>query len=166
MSSAKVLRYLHDLHERERALVPEIQAQLAATRSGDYRKQLEGQLSETRAHVRALGARLDELGYVNGSLLGGVVSLAHVGIAQANARRLTPLDLLRPRDPVERILQRARHTASAHAANIADYRALERIAHSAGDATTQSLAARLAAQEQARFDTIIAQIPALADALA
>ena len=61
--------------------------------------------------------------------------------------------------------QRARHAAAAHAANIADYRALERLAHAAEDNVTQTLAARLGAQEQERFDAIIAEIPALTDAL-
>jgi len=87
------------------------------------------------------------------------------GVAQATARRLTPLDLLRPSDAGDRILQRARHAAAAHAANIADYRALDRIAGKAGDTETQALAARLGTQEQQRFDSIIAEIPALTDAL-
>jgi hypothetical protein len=87
------------------------------------------------------------------------------GIAHAGARRLTPLDLLRPSDPGERILQRARHACAAHAANIADYRALDRIAEAAGDHRTQALATRLGEQEQQRFDAIMAEIPALTDTL-
>ncbi|MBE2315674.1 hypothetical protein DVA67_006790 [Solirubrobacter sp. CPCC 204708] len=163
--NARVLRRLHEVYERERALVPEIQAQLAAAPPGGYRDQLQEHLDETRAHIRTLAHRLDELGYRSGSLLTGLVSLVQGTVAQANARRLTPLDLLRPRDPAERILQRARHAAAAHAANIADYRALDRIAQTAGDTTTQALAARLGAQEQHRFDAIIAEIPTLTDAL-
>jgi ferritin-like metal-binding protein YciE len=164
-AQAKVLRYLHDIHERERALLPEIQAQLAAAPPGGYRDELSEHLAETRTHIRALADRLSELGYRNGSVLTGVVSLLQSGVAHASARRLTPLDLLRPSDPSDRVLQRARHAAAAHAANIADYRALDRIAESAGDPITQSLAARLGAQEQQRFDAIIAEIPALTDAL-
>ncbi|MDA0180026.1 DUF892 family protein [Solirubrobacter phytolaccae] len=161
----RVLRRLHDIHERERALVPEIRAQLSAAPPGGYRDELEAHLAETQTHIRLLAGRLSELGYRNGSLVSGVVHLVQSGIAQATARRLTPLDLLRPSDPGDRVLQRARHAAAAHAANIADYRALDRIAGSAGDTTTQALAARLGAQEQERFDAIIAEIPALADAL-
>lgn len=161
----KVLRHLHAIHERERALVPEIRAQLAAAPPGGYRDELAAHLDETRAHIKALADRLSELGYRNGSLLSGVASLVQAGLAQATARRLTPLDLLRPADPADRILQRARHAAAAHAANIADYRALDRIAGHAGDVRTQALAARLGAQEQERFDAMIAAIPALADAL-
>lgn len=161
----KVLRHLHDIHERERALVPEIQAQLAVAPRGGYRDELAAHLDETRAHIRALADRLAELGHRNGSLLAGVTALIHAGVAQATARRLTPLDLLRPKDPADRILQRARHAAAGHAANIADYRALDRIAGKAGDTATQALAARLGAQEQQRFDAIIAEIPALTDAL-
>ena len=161
----KVLRHLHEIHERERALVPEIQAQLSAAPAGGYRDELAAHLDETRTHIRQLANRLSELGYRNGSLLSGVVSLVQAGVAQATARRLTPLDLLRPSDPGDRVLQRARHAAAAHAANIADYRALDRIAGQAGDSETQALAARLGAQEQQRFDAIIAEIPALTDAL-
>ena len=164
-AQAKVLRYLHDLHERERALLPEIQAQLSAAPPGGYRDELSEHLAETRAHIGALATRLRELGYRNGSLLSGIASLVQAGMAQATARRLTPLDLLRPSDPTDRVLQRARHAAAAHAANIADYRALDRIAGRAGDTETQALAARLGAQEQQRFDAIIAEIPALTDAL-
>jgi len=112
-----------------------------------------------------LAGRLADLGYRNGSLLSGVVSLINSGIAHAAARRLTPLDLLRPSDPGERVLQRARHACAAHAANIADYRALERQAEAVGDMETQALAANLGAQEQERFDAIMAEIPALADAI-
>lgn len=162
---ARVLRRLHDLHERERALLPEIHAQLAATPPGGYHDQLEAHLGETQTHIRLLADRLAELGYRNGSLLSGAISLVQSGLAHASARRLSPLDLLRPRDPEERVLQRARHAAAAHAANIADYRALERLSHTAGDNATQTLAARLGAQEQERFDAIIAEIPALTDAL-
>lgn len=160
-AQAKVLRHLHEIHERERALLPEIQAQIAAAPRGGYRDELVAHLDETRVHIRALATRLDELGHRNGSLLAGALA----SIARAAARRLTPLDLLRPRDPGERVLQRARHAAAAHAANIADYRALDRIARAAGDTQTQALAARLGAQEQERFDAIIAEIPALTDAL-
>jgi ferritin-like metal-binding protein YciE len=163
--SPRVLRRLHDIHERERALVPEIRAQLSAAPPGGYRDQLQEHLAETQTHIRALAGRLSELGYRNGSLVSGVVHLVQAGIAQATARRLTPLDLLRPSDPGDRVLQRARHAAAAHAANIADYQALDRIAGGAGDTITQALAARLGAQEQERFDAIIAEIPALADAL-
>ena len=161
----KVLRYLHEIHERERALVPEIKTQIAAAPPGAYRDELIAHLDETRTHIKALATRLSALGYRNGSLLSGVASLVQAGMAQATARRLTPLDLLRPSDPTDRVLQRARHAAAAHAANIAVYRALDRIAGRAGDTETQALAARLGAQEQQRFDAIIAEIPALTDAL-
>ncbi len=55
---------------------------------------------------------------------------------------------------------------AAHASNIADYRALDRIAGAEGDPETQALAVRLGGQEQEGFDAIIAEIPDLADALA
>ena len=162
---AKVLRHLHEIHERERALLPEIEAQLKAAPPGGYHDQLDEHRTETRAHIRVLADRLSDLGYRNGSLLSGVVSLINSGIAHAGARRLTPLDLLRPSDPGERVLQRARHACAAHAANIADYRALERQAEAAGDTQTQALAAQLGAQEQERFDAIMAEIPTLIDTL-
>ena len=93
---ARVLRRLHDLHERERALLPEIRAQLAATPPGGYHDQLEAHLGETQAHIRALADRLAELGYRNGSLLSGVVSARPVG---RRARERAPPHPARPAAP-------------------------------------------------------------------
>ena len=87
------------------------------------------------------------------------------GVARANARLLTPLDLLRPHDADDRIMQRARHVFAAQASNIAIYRVLERHAQAAGDPDTEALAVRLGEQEQETFDRVIAEVPALADAL-
>ena len=36
---AKVLRHLHEIHERERALLPQIEAQLKAAPPGGYQEQ-------------------------------------------------------------------------------------------------------------------------------
>ncbi len=160
----KVLRYLNEAHERERAAVPELRAQIKAAPLGEYRDALERQLAETRRHIGLLAERLTALGYRNGRL-SGVVSLMQAGVARANARLLTPLDLLRPHDADDRIMQRARHVFAAQASNIAIYRALERHAQAAGDPDTEALAVRLGEQEQETFDRVIAEVPALADAL-
>ena len=50
-AEARVLRYLTEMHERERAAVPEIEAQIKAAPDGDYRAGLRAYLDETRRHA-------------------------------------------------------------------------------------------------------------------
>ncbi len=160
-----MLRFLHQIHERERAAVPEIQAQLEAAPSGEYRDALARHLAETRDHIPLLDDRLRSLGYDAGAL-GGLISLVQAGVARATARRLTPLDLLRPHDARDRVLERARHMSAVQASNIADFHTLERLAEAAQDAETQALAGRLGEQEQETFNRIMKKLPALSEALA
>ena len=124
---AQVLRRLHD--------APRARARAAARDPGAARRGAARRLprrSSTRTwtrRARTSGCSRDRLpssATATARCSRASSSLVQSGVAHASARRLTPLDLLRPRDPSDRILQRARHAAAAHAANIADYRALDR----------------------------------------
>ena len=109
-----------------------------------------------------MGERLHALGHETGTR-GRLASVVNGAMARADARLLTPLDLIRPRHADERLLERARHVAAMQASNIAGYRTLERLAAAARDPDTEALAARLGEQEQKTFERILGKIRTLAD---
>ena len=163
-AKARVLRHLNEIHERERAAVPEIKAQIKATPGSDYGEELQRYLEETRRHTALVDERLHALGYETGTA-GRLASFFQGAMARADARLLTPLDLIRPRHADDRVLERARHVAAVQASDIAGYRTLERLAAAAGDPDTEALAARLGEQEQQTFDRILGKLQTLADTL-
>jgi ferritin-like metal-binding protein YciE len=161
----KIVQYLNEAHGSELALVRQLQAQIAMTPQGQYRKGLETHLRETRRHAERVEARLSELGEGNNPLqagLGGLESL----IGQALALTKTPLDLVRGSGGEEKVLKNAKDSCAAEALEIATYTALARLARNAGDADTERLAKSILADEQKMLDRLLKEIPGLTDAVA
>ena len=158
----KIVQYLNEAHGAERALVRQLQAQIAMTPRGQYRDGLETHLNETRRHAERLERRLGELGQGNNPLqvgLGAVESL----IGQALALTKTPLDLVRGTGGEEKVLKNAKDSCAAEALEIATYTALARLARTAGDAKTEKLAKSVLADEQKMLDRLLREIPRLTD---
>jgi ferritin-like metal-binding protein YciE len=135
----KIVQYLNEAHGSELALVRQLQAQIAMTPQGQYRKGLETHLRETRRHAERVEARLSELGEGNNPLQAGLGALESL-IGQALALTKTPLDLVRGSGGEEKVLKNAKDSCAAEALEIATYTALARLARNAGDADTERLA--------------------------
>jgi ferritin-like metal-binding protein YciE len=161
----KITQYLHEAHASETGLVRDLQAQIAITPEGSYRKGLEKHLDETRSHAERLEKRIGELGHAGNPVLAGlgaVESLSAQWLAMAKA----PFDLLRGSGGEEKVLKNAKESAAAEALEIATYTAIERLARQTGDQETARLAASIRDDEQRMLDFVLGEIPALAEAVA
>jgi ferritin-like metal-binding protein YciE len=161
----KIVQYLAEAHGAELALVRQLQAQIAMTPRGQYRDGLDTHLQETRLHAERLEGRLAELGQGNNPLQVGLGALESL-VGQALALTKTPLDLVRGSGGEEKVLKNAKDSCAAEALEIATYTALARLAHSAGDATTERLAESVLRDEHRMLDRLLKEIPRLTDAVA
>lgn len=164
-SRRKVVQYLREGHAAELGLRRDLQTQIAMTPPGRYRTLLERHLRETDRHAERLGERLAELGETRGRVelgIGTATTLASQLLSIGNVG----LGLVRGSAGEERVLRNAKDTCAAEALEIATYTALERIAKDADDRRTAKLAAWIRADEEAMLRKVLAEIPALADAVA
>ena len=161
----KIAQYLNEALMTERALVRELQTQIALTPRGRYRAELERHLDETREHAERVSSRLDALG-ARGNPLATAAELAETMFAQVVAMSRLPLVLMRGASAEEKLLKNAKDAASSEALEIATYRAVERLAQRTGDQTTADLAASILRDEQRMLDLILEEIPRLTDAVA
>ncbi len=160
----KITQYLGEAHSMELALVSDLQAQIAMTPRGSYRKALENHLDETREHADRVAKRLKELGYGSNPLeVAG--SAAQKIIGQALSLGKAPLDLVRGSGGEEKILKNAKDACATEALEIATYIAIERLARDLDDAKTAKLAAAIRADEERMLSAIREELTALADAV-
>ena len=164
-SERKILQYLDEAHATEAALVRVLQTQIAVTPRGDYRKLVEGHLEETRDHAERIEQRRAQLGHHDDPFT-LAVGLAETMVGQAIAFGKAPFDLLRGSGGEEKVLKNAKDTCASEALEIATYRAIERLARTLGDRETAGLAASIRADEERMLEGVLAEIPALAEAVA
>jgi ferritin-like metal-binding protein YciE len=167
----KTIQYLDDARRSEQALARVLQAQIAVTPRGAFRKALEAHLRQTGEHADRLHGRLSELGAGDGAFglgldLGLGLGLLESVLAQAQALALIPVDLVRRSGGEEKVLKNAKDACAAEALEIATYTALERLAQAVGDTRTAELAASIRADEQKMLDRLLKEIPRLTDAVA
>jgi ferritin-like metal-binding protein YciE len=160
----KIVQYLNEAHAMEKALVTTLQAQIAMAPRGSYRNGLESHLRVTRHHASRVQRRLDELGG-GGSPIQAGLGLVQSFVGQALALGKTPFDLVRGTGGEEKVLKNAKDACAAEALEIATYTAIEHLASSVGDETTQALANSIRADEQKMLDRISREIPKLTDAV-
>ncbi|HET9073111.1 MAG TPA: DUF892 family protein [Solirubrobacteraceae bacterium] len=161
----KVAQYLAEARASEDALVRVLQSQIAMAPAGSFRSGLERHLEETRHHSEQLSRRLGELDAGGGPVAAAVSTIEGV-VGQALALGKTPLDLLRGSSGEEKVLKNAKDAAASEALEIATYTAIERLARSVGDDTTAEMAAGIRAEEERMLAAVMAEIPALTDAVA
>lgn len=160
----KIVQYLNEAHATEQALVTMLQSQIAMTPGGSYREGLESHLRETHDHAKRVQRRLDELGQGSSPIQAGVGLIQSV-VGHAVALAKTPLDLVRGTGGEEKVLKNAKDACASEALEIATYTAIERLASSVGDKTTQALADSIRADEQRMLERILKEIPKLTDAV-
>jgi ferritin-like metal-binding protein YciE len=160
----KIVQYLSEAHAMEQALVTMLRSQIAMTPSGSYRDGLESHLRETHDHASRVQRRLDELGQSSSPIQAGV-GLVQSIVGQALALGKTPLDIVRGTGGEEKILKNAKDACATEALEIATYTAIERLANSVSDKTTQALADSIRADEQKMLDRILREIPKLTEAV-
>ena len=161
----KIVQYLNEAHATELALVRELQAQIAVTPSGRYRKGLEQHLQETREHAQRVEERLGELAQGSSPLQVGVGVFQSVA-GQALAVAKTPLNLIRGSGGEEKVLKNAKDSCAAEALEIATYTSLARLANAVGDQKTERLAKSVLEDEQRMLKRVLDEIPRLTDAVA
>jgi ferritin-like metal-binding protein YciE len=164
-AKGKIIQYLNEALATERALVTTLQAHIAMTPQGPYRRLLQRHLRETRAHAAAIDERLSAYG-PTGSLLTATIGLAETVIGQALTLAKGPLDLLRGGpDTEEKQLKNAKDECATEALEIATYDALEALAEAAGDSETAKLAREHRAEEERMLADLRALIPDLTRAV-
>jgi ferritin-like metal-binding protein YciE len=159
-AKAILIQYLNEALATERALVTTLQAHVAMTPRGPYRRLLERHLRETRGHAAALDARLSALG-ASASLIESTLGLAETVIGQVLSLAKTPLDLFRGHGGEEKLLKNAKDECATEALEIATYDALEALADATGDSETARLAREHRADEERMLADLRALIPAL-----
>jgi ferritin-like metal-binding protein YciE len=158
---ALISRYLDELHAIEVALVTTLQAHVAMTPPGSYRRLLERHLGETRQHAEAIERRRAEMGEAGGLVDSALGLVDHV-VGQVLALSKAPIDLLRGANRAEKLLKNARDECATEALEIAAYDALEHVARAVGDRKTAELATRHRGQEERMLKALRAEIPGLA----
>ncbi|MCX9193778.1 hypothetical protein C3Y87_20840 [Carbonactinospora thermoautotrophica] len=138
----KVVQYLQETRAAEYTLIDLLAVHIAITPKSDYRQMLESQLQRSRERGRRLSKRLEELGE-HRTLRYISFGVARVVGGQAVALAAVSLQLLRGPGGEEKLLKNARDACAAAALLVADYRALEQVAHTVGDKATAKLAAEL-----------------------
>jgi ferritin-like metal-binding protein YciE len=154
--------HLQNARALELGLVRTLQAHVAVTPAGEYRRGLERHLRETRDHARTIERRLHEIGG-GPSLLDRGASLLKSTVAQAVALSKGPLDLLQARGGgAELLLSNAQSEAASEALEIATYTSIENLASAVGDERTAELARTIRADEERVLAELNALIPRLA----
>lgn len=160
-----ILRYLEEANATEVALQRDLEAQIAMTPRGPYRKDLERHLRETRDHAERVQRRASELGLRRDPIRLGV-GFIEAAIGQALSLGRAPLILLRGSGGEEKVLKNAKDAAAAEALEIATYTAIERLAEQTGDTETARLAASIRSDEERMLERVREHLTALTDDVA
>ena len=163
----KIIKYLHEAHATERALIRVLQTQIAIAPRGSHRDGLEAHLQQTRAHARRVRRRLAQLGQAGDgpNLVGFGVGVAQTIVGQALALGKAPLDLVRGSNREEKVLKNAKDACASEALEIATYTAIQDVAKSVGDSATARLATSIRTDEKRMLDRLLREIPKLTDAV-
>ncbi|HEY4027887.1 MAG TPA: DUF892 family protein [Candidatus Dormibacteraeota bacterium] len=124
----KLVEYIEDAHAMERGVEQMLKSMIASTRDPEMKSMLEHHLEETREQQQRLKHRLEAVGK-------GTSSLKDVGAAAA-ALPKGLFDQVRGDKPG----RNARDGYATEHLEIAAYELLERVARSAGDEATASVA--------------------------
>jgi ferritin-like metal-binding protein YciE len=155
---AKLVQYLSEAYGKERELEAALQAHIAMTAKGPYRKRLQQHLKETKQHAKQVERRIKKLGG------GGQTLQSAVGKIAAAAKG--PLHAIRGGGEQEKMLKNAKTEYWNEHEEIATYLGIETLAEKVGDRETAKLAKAIRREEERMAQFLQGQIKQLSGAVA
>ena len=154
---AKLVQYLGEAYGKERELETALQAHIAMTAKGPYKKRLQQHLKETKAHAKQVERRIKQLGG------GGQTLQSAVGKLTAAAKG--PLHAVRGSGEQEKMLKNAKTEYFNEHEEIATYLAIETLAEKVKDSETAKLARAIRREEEKMAGFLERQIKSLSGAV-
>jgi ferritin-like metal-binding protein YciE len=155
---AKLVQYLSEAYGKERELEAALQAHIAMTVKGPYKKRLQQHLKETKQHAKQVERRIKKLGG------GGQTLQGTVGKLTAAAKG--PLHAIRGSGEQEKMLKNAKTEYFNEHEEIATYLAIETLAEKVKDSETAKLARAIRREEEKMANFLQGQIKSLTGAVA
>jgi ferritin-like metal-binding protein YciE len=154
---AKLVQYLSEAYGKERELEAALQAHIAITEKGPYKKRLQQHLKETKSHAKQVERRIKKLGG------GGQTLQSAVGKLAAAAKG--PLHAIRGDSEQEKLLKNAKTEYWNEHEEIATYLGIETLAERVGDSETAKLAKAIRREEEKMAAFLLGQIKQLTGAV-
>ncbi|MGN6257033.1 MAG: DUF892 family protein [Solirubrobacterales bacterium] len=154
---SKLVQYLSEAYGKERELETALQAHIAMTAKGPYKKRLQQHLKETKQHAKQVERRIKQLGG------GGQTLQTAVGKLQAAAKG--PLHAVRGSGEFEKMLKNAKTEYFNEHEEIATYLAIETLAEKVRDSETAKLAKAIRREEERMAQFLQGQIKQLTNAV-
>lgn len=154
---AKLVQYLSEAYGKERELEAALQAHIAMTAKGPYKKRLLQHLKETKVHAKQVERRIKQLGG------GGQTLQSAVGKLTAAAKG--PLHAIRGDGEQEKMLKNAKTEYFNEHEEIATYLAIETLAEKLSDSETAKLARAIRREEERMARFLAGQIKSLTGAV-
>jgi ferritin-like metal-binding protein YciE len=154
---AKLVQYLSEAYGKERELETALQAHIAMTAKGPYKKRLQQHLKETKSHAKQVERRIKKLGGGGQTLQGTVGKLA--------AAAKGPLHAIRGDGEQEKMLKNAKTEYWNEHEEIATYLGIETLAEKVGDSETAKLARAIRREEEKMANFLQGQIKQLTGAV-
>jgi ferritin-like metal-binding protein YciE len=154
---AKLVQYLSEAYGKERELEAALQAHIAMTAKGPYKKRLQQHLKETKSHAKAVERRIKKLGGGKQTLQGASGKLTAVAKA--------PLHAIRGDGEAEKMLKNAKTEYFNEHEEIATYLAIETLAGKVRDSDTAKLAREIRREEERMATFLQGQIKQLTNAV-
>jgi ferritin-like metal-binding protein YciE len=155
---AKLVQYLSEAYGKERELETALQAHIAMTAKGPYKKRLQQHLKETKAHAKQVERRIKKLG-------GGGQTL-QTAVGKLTAAAKGPLHAIRGDSEQEKMLKNAKTEYFNEHEEIATYLAIETLAEKVQDSETAKLARGIRREEERMASFLQGQIKSLTGAVA
>jgi ferritin-like metal-binding protein YciE len=154
---AKLVQYLSEAYGKERELEAALQAHIAMTEKGPYKKRLQQHLKETKQHAKQVERRIKKLGGGGQTLQGAVGKVA--------ALAKGPLHAIRGDSEQEKQLKNAKTEYWNEHEEIATYLGIETLAEKVGDSETAKLAKAIRREEERMAGFLLGQIKQLTNAV-
>lgn len=154
---AKLVQYLSEAYGKERELEAALQAHIAMTEKGPYKKRLQQHLKETKQHAKQVERRIKKLGGGGQTLQGAVGKVA--------ALAKGPLHAIRGDSEQEKQLKNAKTEYWNEHEEIATYLGIETLAEKVGDSETAKLAKGIRREEEKMAGFLLGQIKQLTGAV-
>jgi ferritin-like metal-binding protein YciE len=154
---AKLVQYLSEAYGKERELETALQAHIAMTPKGPYKKRLQQHLKETKSHAKQVERRIKKLG-------GGGQTLQSV-VGKVAAAAKGPLHAIRGDSEQEKLLKNAKTEYWNEHEEIATYLAIETLAERVQDSETAKMARAIRREEEKMAGFLQGQIKSLTGAV-